>query len=80
MTEHGCAVYGHGHTLVSVPSPNPNHTPVQSVRMGKARWDALGEVYGERQRSAVLNEVAAWLLREPGAKLPARAVEPPNSR
>ena len=51
------------------------HTPVRSVRMGD-RWDHLEAVYGKRKVSGVLNEVAAWLLREPGAKLPPRAPLP----
>lgn len=71
-----CAVYGHGPTLSAVPSPNPEHTPVRSIRVGDKRWDRLGEEYGARNRSAVLNEVIAWLLREPGAKLPKR-IDPP---
>lgn len=54
---------------------NENHTPVHSVRMPDDRWERLGEVYGERGRSAALNEAAAYLLREPGARLPARAAE-----
>jgi hypothetical protein len=40
-----------------------------------AHWERLGEVYGERARSKLFDEVAAWLLREPGAELPER-VEP----
>lgn len=39
------------------------------------RWDRLGEEYGERSRSALFDQVAAWLLREEGARLP-RRVEP----
>lgn len=69
----GCAVYGHAPTLSGVPSPHELHTPVRSLRMDDERWKLLGEVYGARNRSAILNEVAAWLLREPGAKLPPRA-------
>lgn len=38
-----------------------------------ARWEALETVYGRRKNSALLNQCAAWLLREPGAKLPPRA-------
>lgn len=37
------------------------------------RWERLEAVYGDRQVSAVLNQCAAYLLREPGAKLPPRA-------
>jgi hypothetical protein len=55
-----------------VPSPNPDHTPVRSLRVDKERWEKFGTAYGERNRSAVLNEVIAWLLREPGARLPKR--------
>ena len=43
------------------------------------RWEHLEAVYGKRQCSAVLNQVAAWLLREPGAKLPPRAPLPKDS-
>lgn len=53
------------------------HTPVRATRMDDERWDRLGDLYGQRNRSAVLNEVVAWLIREPGAKLPARATAPP---
>lgn len=68
-----CALYGHGSTLEAVPSPNELHTPVRSVRMSDERWERLAELYGARNRSNVINEVVAWLLREPGAKLPPRA-------
>lgn len=37
------------------------------------RWERLGELYGSRSRSELFDEVAAWLLREPGARLPERA-------
>jgi hypothetical protein len=40
--------------------------------MSDERWAGLGDVYGLRERSTVINEVVAWLLREPGAKLPER--------
>lgn len=76
VTITACAVYGHAHTLSGVPSPNETHTPVRSIRMDDERWDRLGEHYGQRNRSAVLNEVVAWLLREPGAKLPPRVPTP----
>ena len=55
------------------------HTPNRSIRMRKGLWDGLGEVYGDRQRSAVLAQCAAYLLREPGAKLPPRAPAPGSS-
>lgn len=47
------------------------HTPTRSIRMGD-RWDELERVYGRGTRSALFEQVAAWLLREPGAKLPER--------
>jgi hypothetical protein len=46
--------------------------------MGEERWERLGQAYGKNKRSAVLNDVVAWLLREPGAKLPQR-VDPPQA-
>lgn len=48
-----------------------DHTPTRSIRMGK-RWDDLEAVYGRGTRSALFEQVASYLLREQGAKLPDR--------
>lgn len=48
-----------------------DHTPTRSIRMGD-RWERLGAVYGARARSALFEELAAWLLCERGAKRPER--------
>ena len=73
--------YGHTREAASRPvkaeDRDRGHTPVRSIRMG-ARWDRLETVYGKRKRSELLDQVAAWLLREPGAKLPPRAPLPPD--
>lgn len=53
-----------------------NHTPKRSIRMGDPAWNGLGAQYGARQRSAILAQCVAYLLREPGAKLPERAPRP----
>jgi hypothetical protein len=48
------------------------YVPTRSIRMGD-RWERLGAEYGARGRSKLFEQVAAYLLREPGAKLPERA-------
>jgi hypothetical protein len=64
------------HVVRPAPPVNTDlHTPTHSIRMGD-RWDLLGEAYGDRARSALFEQVAAWLLREPGAKLPQRVEQP----
>jgi hypothetical protein len=47
--------------------------------MSKARWDHLGTASASAgsNRSQVLNDLAAWYLREPHAKLPKRPDAPP---
>lgn len=62
MNDAVCAPYGHGPTLGAVPSPNPEHTPVRSIRMDDETWGELGDVAGERNRSAVINELVRWYL------------------
>ncbi|EOD70351.1 hypothetical protein [Amycolatopsis vancoresmycina] len=54
--------------------PATGETTRHSVKMPDNRWDALGEKAGEAgsDRSKVLNELAAWYVREPEAKLPKR--------
>jgi hypothetical protein len=49
-----------------------DHKPTHSIRMEDDLWDELGEVYGERSRSGLFEQWAAWTLRRPGAKLPER--------
>lgn len=54
--------------------PNEPKTPHRSVRISDERWQELGEVTAAMgtDRAKVLNELAAWWLREPNAKLPKR--------
>jgi len=54
--------------------PATGQDPNQNFRMGRQRWTGL-KAAAERAgttRSAVLNDLAAWYLREPGATLPKR--------
>jgi hypothetical protein len=53
--------------------PARDHTPQQNIRMSRTRWRRLGEVYGDRARSKLFNDFAAYMLREPGARCPRRA-------
>jgi hypothetical protein len=53
--------------------PAREHTPQQNIRIADERWARLGEVYGERARSKLINEFVAYMLREPGARCPRRA-------
>ncbi len=54
--------------------PATGETPRHSMKMPDDRWDALGDAAKEAgsDRSKVINDLAAWYVREPGAKLPAR--------
>lgn len=71
-----CPEHGHAPTLTVVREDEKDkHTPTRSIRMGK-RWDDLEDLYGKRSRSQLFEQVAAWLLREPGAKLPERKPRP----
>lgn len=54
------------------PRAKGEYEPNRTIRMGD-RWERLGEVYGSRNRARLFDEFAAWMLREPGAKLPKRA-------
>lgn len=56
--------------------PQGKHTPMRPIRIDDHLWERLGEVYGPRARSTVIRQCAAYLLREPGAKLPPRAPAP----
>lgn len=54
--------------------PATGHDPNQNFRMKQDRWDRLkdsAEKAGSN-RSQVLNDLAAWYVREDGAKLPKR--------
>lgn len=54
--------------------PATGETPRHSMKMPDDRWDALGESAAKAgsDRSKVLNDLAAWYVREPDAKLPER--------
>lgn len=67
----GCPVSTHPPTLATVRNPEL-HTPVRSIRMDEERWARLGGEAGPRGRSALINDLVAWYLREPGAKQPKR--------
>lgn len=57
--------------------PATGRDPTHSVRMSGKRWDKLAED-AERagsDRSKVINDLAAWYIREDGAKLPKRPAE-----
>lgn len=52
------------------PKPDDEVAAVQNVRVPKGRWTKLAEE-AERagtNRSKVLNDFAAWYVREPGSK------------
>jgi len=53
------------------PRAKGEYEPNRTIRMGE-RWDLLGEVYGSRNRASLFDQFAAWMLHEPGAKLPKR--------
>jgi len=42
-----------------------------SIRVPEQLWARLGEL-AEPDRSAVIRELIAWYVRQPGAKLPRR--------
>lgn len=54
--------------------PATGETPGHNVKMPKERWDRLGEKAKDAgsDRSKVINELAAWYVREDGAALPER--------
>lgn len=54
--------------------PATGRQPTHGVRMSAERWDALGEQAEKAgtDRGKVLNEMAAWYVREDGAELPER--------
>jgi|KBSSwiStaDraftv2_1062776.scaffolds.fasta_scaffold01170_14 hypothetical protein len=45
-------------------------TPKQTIRVDPDLWRRFGDVVGDR--AAALRTYMAWVLREPGAKLPRR--------
>jgi len=45
-------------------------TPKQTIRVDPALWARFGEAVGDR--AASIRAYMAWMLREPGAKLPKR--------
>lgn len=54
--------------------PATGKTPVQGVRVPDERWQKLGEAAKRAgtDRSKVVNDLAAWYVREDGAELPKR--------
>lgn len=54
--------------------PATGETTRHSVKMPDERWDKLGDKakVADSDRSKVLNELAAWYVREKDAKLPKR--------
>jgi len=54
--------------------PATGRTPTRSVKMPDERWDALDRDAKKTgsDRSKVINELAAWFTKEPGAELPDR--------
>lgn len=54
--------------------PATGKTPQHTVRMPDERWDKLGEKAARSgsDRGKVLNDLAAWYVREDGAELPER--------
>jgi hypothetical protein len=54
--------------------PNAPKTPARQIRLPAELWldfDPAAKSVGT-ERAAVVRELIAWYLREPGAKLPAR--------
>jgi hypothetical protein len=54
--------------------PATGKTPNHSVRMPNERWDALDKKSKQvgSDRAKVVNDLAAWYVREDGAELPER--------
>ncbi|MFB9924409.1 hypothetical protein ACFORO_10510 [Amycolatopsis halotolerans] len=54
--------------------PATGQDPTHSVRIPDKRWKTLGEKAKDAgsDRSKVLNDLAAWYVRENGAELPER--------
>lgn len=54
--------------------PATGETPVRSVKIPDDRWDELGAKAKDAgsDRSKVINDLAAWYVRETGAELPER--------
>lgn len=51
--------------------PNPeNFTPPRQVRIEEDLWRRLGELVGDRERSADLKKYIAWRVANPNAALP----------
>lgn len=57
-------------------SPSRHATPRRVIGIDDPVWERLEEMYGDRNRAAVLRQAAAWLARMPGAKLPERPPPP----
>lgn len=58
--------------------PATGRTPAHSIRMPDDRWEAVdtqAQAAGS-DRAKVINELAAWYVRESGAKLPVRPAAP----
>ncbi|MFJ2178920.1 hypothetical protein ACIOHE_39260 [Streptomyces sp. NPDC087851] len=53
--------------------PNAPKTPARQVRIGD-EWLDLGDVASSNNtdRAAIVRDLIAWYLREPGSKLPTR--------
>jgi len=54
--------------------PATGQTPAHSVRMPKERWEKLDEKAKQAgsDRTKVVNDLAAWYVKEDGAELPER--------
>ena len=54
--------------------PATGRTPAHSIRMPDERWEAVDEKAKDAgsDRSKVINDLAAWYVREDGAELPER--------
>jgi len=53
--------------------PNAPKTPARQIRIGDDWYDFdAGAKSLDTERAAVIRELIAWYLREPGAKLPER--------
>ncbi len=53
-----------------------HRTPRRVIGIEDTAWKRLEAMYGIRRRAEVLRQVAAWLARMPGAKLPTRPPAP----
>lgn len=58
--------------------PDAAKTKHRMVRISDERWDKLGDL-AKPNRASVINAFIAWFLREPGADLPERPGEEPET-